>query len=192
MSLIFLLLTSCATTPFVSTPLQQKLNDNKEQILDASKILIGKVDSIMESQKNLTPDLIEALKLLKKAQAAMGVTEKDKQVLADVQGVQLSDYVNHLTNKVDKLQQTNEELEKKIEVVNNNNEIAKIQKDAVDEDHAKSRHKWYAILASIGLIVGLILYYVPSSFTKMVLGGIGTIFGKKKTEETGERNVDNL
>lgn len=181
--LCLILLSSCVTRPFVTTPLQEKLNDNKEEILKASRILIGKVDSIMESQTTLSPDMKEALELLKKAQAALGVSEKEKQVLNDLQGPKLSDYVDNLNNKIIKLQEVNEDLSKKINHQNNDNAVSKIGSDAVDKDHAETRYKWYAIFGCLTVIGGLILYYIPSSFSKLILGGIGVIFQKSKNND---------
>lgn len=170
-SLLFLLLllfSSCSTM-YYRTPAETKIERNEDKL----KVNAGKLIEVAKVRlKNFSSnkEIMNIITNLEDAQTALDVKVSDINDVSELSGPSLEEFVSNLKKNGAELLSESTKLEESIEEQNNQNAVEAIKQKAVEDDHAKTRRKWYAILAVIVAALGACVYFFPASSLGVVKG----------------------
>jgi hypothetical protein len=166
--LLFLGFSSCSTMSY-RTPTESKIERNEDKLrVNAGKLI--EVAKIKLKDFSTNKEIMNIITNLEDAQSALDVKVSDLRGVSELSGPSLEEFVNNLNKNGAKLLEESSKLEDSIEEENNQNSLNAIKEQAVREDHARTRRKWYAILAVLVTALGACVYFFPASSLGVVKG----------------------
>lgn len=162
---------SCATVrPMKNAPEtkiehnEDKMAQNSAKILEVVKKELSQL-KFSNSEKEITINKIS--EQLTHAQAALGMNYYER---LEVPDSNLDAYVKTLEDDSKHLESQNEILKMQVDELNDEDRFNSFKQKILDEYTSNQRKKWYTILASLLVVVGMLVYFFPSSAFSLVKG----------------------
>lgn len=188
---VMLCFCSCKTLPIQNTSLDLRIKEKQEKIQQDGRVLLAKANEIFDSYTNVNdPRLKQAFELLEKSQELLGVTMSEKARLAGVEGHLLNKEMTEIYNENVKISDDIKELQTKNNVLLQQITAREQKYEAILNDQRASRVKWYFICSTIVLLLGAVMWYVPSGFIKTALAGVANIL-KFNTSSNSSKDTTN-
>lgn len=173
--LTVLLLTSCATPDRKHTQYRDEILEQQAKLHQDARAFLAKAEDILRDKNSSAVDMKRALDIIDKSQTLLGSTSRDEQKLRDVPPEQLDAVVDKIFTEDQKTIEKVDSLEEKDRRAVEEVVAAEMKQRAILDDQRANRRKWYAILASLVSVIGIIIYFLPSGVISSTFNSIKLI-----------------
>ena len=159
--MLAIVFTGCASQITHHTKIQTQIQSKQDRIERDGRALLAKAESMLSKMSQKDANFAQALDVLQKSKALLGVTAADEEVLKHTEGAAL-------TSAVIETYQENVKVMEKIDVLKDQQEqvvsdlvTEQIKIEAVNHYKTMQRLKWAAIITVILAALGAVAYFVP-------------------------------